>query len=114
MSDSTRPLLFGYVRLHLLMTDSELAHTKARLHHFAQVEGFCLGTVFFEQVHTAPAGFEALIAAVKHYDACAVVVPDLRHLAVLGAPPLLREYVQTVTGVPVLVANNTNPMPQHP
>ncbi len=106
---NTRPLLFGYVRLHLLMTETELADTKERLHYFAHVEGFTLGTVFVEQAHTVPAGFEALIAAVKHYEARAVVVPSLQHLAVLGTPPALRDYVQSVTGVPVLVAE-TNPM----
>jgi hypothetical protein len=85
------PQLFAYVRLHLLMTDTELADVKARLHQYAHVEGFSLGTVFVEQVHAAPVGFEALIAAVKHYDARAIVVPSLQHLTALGAPPALRE-----------------------
>jgi hypothetical protein len=106
---NVQPLLFGYVRLHLLKTETELSDTKADLHRFAVREGFTLGTVFVEQAHTVPAGFEALIAAVKHYEARAVVVPSLHHLAVLGAPPALTEYVQSVTGVPVLVAE-ANPM----
>ncbi len=106
---NVRHLQFGYLRLHLLMTETELTDTKERLHYFAQCEGYSLGTVFVEQDHTVPAGFEALIAAVKHYDARAVVVPSLQHLAVLGTPPALRAYVQSVTGVPVLVAE-PNPM----
>ncbi len=87
---NVRHLQFGYLRLHLLMTETELTDTKERLHYFAQCEGYSLGTVFVEQDHTVPAGFEALIAAVKHYDARAVVVPSLQHLAVLGTPPALR------------------------
>ena len=104
MTDATRPLLLGYVRLHPLMTEIELADTKERFGYFAHVEGYTLGTVFTEQAHTAPAGFDALIEAIKYFDARAVVVPSLQHLAVLGTPPALKDYLQRITGVQVLEA----------
>ena len=101
----TRPLLLGYARMHLLMSASELVRMKECLTAFAQAEGFALGTVFTEHAHTAPAGFHALIEAVKRYEARAVVVPSLRHLAVLGSPPTLERYVERCTGARVLVAD---------
>ncbi len=101
----TRLLLLGYARVHLLMNAAELGWLKERLAAFAQAEGFALGTVFTEHAHTAPAGFHALIEAVKRYEARAIVVPSLRHLAVLGSPPTLERYVERCTGARVLVAD---------
>ncbi len=100
----TRPLLFGYVRVHLLMSPAELARVTERLLAFARVEGYALGAVFTEYAESAPAAFWALVDAVKEHEAAAVVVPDLRHLAVLGAPPTLERYLERCTGARVLVA----------
>jgi len=72
---------------------------------FAHVQGFTLGTVFTEHAHTAPAAFRALIEAAKRYEVRAVVVPSLEHLAVLGVPPTLRNYMERCTGARVLVAD---------
>lgn len=109
----TRPLILGYVRLRLLANDDEIAATRHRLNAFAHAEGYALEVVFFEQAHLAPAAFEALIEAVKLYEASAVLVPDLRHLEVIGAPPALTDFVMRATGVPVLVTAAV-PMPQEP
>lgn len=97
-----RPLILGYVRLHLLATDADVAATRQRLNAFAHAEGYSLEMIFFEQAHLAPAAFEALIGAVKLYEASAVLVPDLRHLEVIGAPPALKDFVVRATGVRVL------------
>jgi hypothetical protein len=109
VKDHTRPLLLGYVRLHLLMTDDELAHTKERLAHYAAVEGYTLGTVYVEQVHTAPAAFQALLEAANRYEVTAVVVPGMRHFAVLGAPSSMKQHVERTTGARVLVAGAPPP-----
>jgi hypothetical protein len=45
MTDYTKPLLLGYVRKHLLMTETELTDAKERLAPFAELEGFALGTL---------------------------------------------------------------------
>src|SRR4051794_32649110 len=65
--DYTRPLLLGYLRKHLLMTDDELYDTEERLEHFARIEGFAMGTIYIEEVETSPAAFEALVEAVNRY-----------------------------------------------
>jgi hypothetical protein len=106
VTDYTRPLLLGYVRKHLLMTDGELDDTRERLKHFAQVEGFAMGTVFVEEIETSPAAFEALVEAVSRYEVTAVVVPSMLHFAVISAPAAIRDYFERATGVRVMVANS--------
>jgi len=77
----------GYVRAHLLMTEHELADTKDRLAHFAESEGYTLGTVYVERIDRAPAAFGALIEAVERDQPEAIVIPCALHLAVLGLHP---------------------------
>jgi hypothetical protein len=109
MTDHTRPLILGYLRQHLLMTEDELADTKERLAHFAQTEGFALGTVYIEQVDTAPAAFEALVEAANRDDITAVVVPSMFHFAVLSAPATIKLHFERLTGARVMVANSHRP-----
>jgi len=96
-------LMFGYLRVQLLAAGTTREQVCGRFDSYAQVEGYAMGAVFVDQAGTAPAGFAALIEAVKRYDARAVAVPTLEHLAVLGAPPPLREFLQRSTGAQVLV-----------
>jgi len=98
-----RPLLFGYLRVPALAKDVGPAEVRSRFGAFADTEGYALGAVFVDQAHTAPAGFDALIEAVKTYDAHAVAVPSLDHLAVLGTSATLTAFLQRVTGARVLV-----------
>lgn len=109
VTDYTRPLLLGYVRKHLLMTDDELDDAKERLAHFAQVEGFSLSTVYVEQLETTPAAFEALVEAANRYEITAVVLPSMLHFAVLGAPASIKRHFEQFTGARVLVANSAPP-----
>jgi hypothetical protein len=105
MTDATRPLILGYLRKHLLMTEEELADTTERLAHFAQIEGFALGTVYVEQVDTAPAAFQALVEAANRDEVTAVVVPSMLHFAVLSAPATIKQRFEHLTGARVVVAN---------
>jgi len=98
-----RPLLFGYLRVHLLAAGTTPGAISARFDAFANAEGYSLACVYVDQAHTAPAAFDALIQAVKQYDARAVAVPTLDHLAVLGKPPELSSFLQRATGAQVLV-----------
>lgn len=107
--DPTRPLILGYVRAALCRSEHELAETRGQLAEFARKESYTMGSVFTEHPRSAPAAFSALIDAVKHYDARAIVVPSPEHLEVLGAPPPLTQYVQSVTGVPLLIVQNAAP-----
>jgi hypothetical protein len=104
--DCTRPLLLGYLRKHLLMTDDELHDTEERLERFARIEGFAMGTIYIEEVETSPAAFEALVEAVNRYEVTAVVLPSMLHFAVLGAPATIKGHFEHITGARVMVANS--------
>lgn len=106
MTDYTRPLLLGYLRKHLLMSDDELDDAKERLEHFAQVEGFAMGTIYVEEVDSAPAAFEALVEAVNRYEVTAVVLPSMLHFAVLSAPAAIKDHFERATGARVMVASS--------
>jgi hypothetical protein len=106
VTDYTRPLLLGYLRKHLLMTDGELDNIRERLEHFARVEGFAMGTIYVEEVATSPAAFEALVEAVNRYEVTAVVLPSMLHFAVLSAPAAIKDYFERATGARVMVANS--------
>jgi hypothetical protein len=111
MPGSVRPLLFGYLRVHRLAAGTRPEAVNDQFATFAHAEGYSLVSVFVDQAHTAPAGFAALIEAVKRYEAQAVAVPTLDHLAVLGAPPPLKDFLQRVTGVQVLTMDPESERP---
>ncbi len=110
MTNYTKPLLLGYLRMHLLMTDDELADVKERLERFADLEGFTLGTVYVEQLETSPAAFEALVEAVDRYEATAVALPSMLHFALLSAPAAIKDRFEHATGARVLIATTPAPV----
>jgi hypothetical protein len=99
-----RPLMLGYVRAHLLMTERELSVLKQELARFAQQEGYALGTVYVERIDRIPAALGALLEAVERERPAALVVPSVLHLAPLGLPPKVMHFLEATTGVRVLVA----------
>ncbi|NEA32017.1 hypothetical protein [Streptomyces sp. SID13031] len=103
-ADRTKPLVLGYIRQHLLMTEDELVGVKARLVDYAFAEGFTMGTVFIEQRESTPAAFEALVQAISQDQASAVVLPSMLHFAVLGAPLAVKLTFERATGAQVFVA----------
>lgn len=103
-ADMTRPLAFGYVRAHILMTEHELSDVKADLTAFATREGYCLAAVFIERIEHAPAAIAALVTEVKRSEAAAVIVPGIHHLAPLGAAQAARDHIEHYTGARVLTA----------
>ena len=105
--DYTRPLLFGYVLKHLLMTDGELADIKDQLEQFAEVEGFAMGTIYTEETETTPAAFEALIAAVNRYEVTTVVIPSRLHFAALAITHDVKGTFERATGARVVNASST-------
>lgn len=104
--DYTRPLLLGYILKHLLMTDGELADTKAQLEEFARVEGFAIGTIYVEETETTPAAFEALIAAVNRYELSTVVIPSRLHFAALAVTHDVKDTFERATGARVVIASS--------
>lgn len=87
VTDYTRPLLLGYARRNLYLSDRRLDDLRRELRTFAQLEGFLMGAVYAEDADTTPAAFEALVASVNRYQITAIVVlPSLWHLAIVGDP----------------------------
>jgi hypothetical protein len=85
MNDGIRPLLLGYIRAHLLMTDDEIAAAKLTLAAYAGSEGYALGTVYVDHANAAPAAFHALVEEIRRdNDVWAVLVPTPQHLIASG------------------------------
>jgi hypothetical protein len=106
MTDRTRPLMFGYLRVHALAANVTREAIEAQFRAFAEAEGYEFVWVFVDQDRYAPSALDALIDAVKKYDATAVAVPSMDHLKVLGAPPPLAKLVQYATGAQVLAMDS--------
>lgn len=107
----TKPLMFGYLRVRQLADDVTPGEISAQFAEYADTEGYALAGVFVDQDSTRPRGLDALIDAVKKFDARAVAVPTLDHLAVLASsqPPLVK-FVQNATGAQVLAMDE---LPDH-
>jgi len=98
------PLMFGYLRVDQLARGVTTEVMREQLVAFADRTGYALVGVFVDQDHTVPTTLNALIDAVKKYDARAVAVPTLDHLAAHGSRPLVG-VVQNATGAQVLALN---------
>lgn len=101
--DFTKPLLLGYVRRDLLVTDGQVNQLEREMAKFAQTEGFSMGFTYVEKPGTWPAAFEALVESVTRYDITAVVLPSLLHFAVLDAPHDIKDMFERATGARVMV-----------
>lgn len=104
----TRPVALGYLRVQILMTELERKDAEARIRRAAVENGYRLAAVFHEQVNLAPKAFGAMIAAANRHQAAAVIIPSLLHLAVLGLPNQVVSYLESVTGVRVVIADPRN------
>jgi hypothetical protein len=103
VTDYTRPLLLGYARRDLYLSDRHVNDLKRELGAFAQLEGFAMGSVYVEDLDTVPAAFEALVASVNRYELTAVVLPNLRHLALIGDPEEVKQQFERTTGARFLL-----------
>lgn len=102
-ADFTKPLLLGYVRRDLLVTDGQVSELERQMALFAQEEGFSMGFTYVEKPGTWPAAFEALTESVNRHEVTAVVLPSLLHFAVLGASHDIKNMFERATGARVLV-----------
>ena len=103
VTDYTRPLLLGYARRDLYLSGRHVDDLKCELGEFAQLEGFLMGSVYVEDPETAPQAFEALVASVNRCQIAAVVLPGLRHLALVGDPADVRVRFERVTGARIML-----------
>ncbi|TCC18672.1 hypothetical protein [Kribbella sindirgiensis] len=103
MTDYARPLLLGYARRDLYLSDRHIDDLKCEFEAFAKLEGFAMGSVYLEDPDTAPATFEALVASVNRCQITAVVLPSLRHLALVGKPAAVQVQFERVTGARIVL-----------
>ncbi|WP_350279125.1 hypothetical protein [Kribbella sp. HUAS MG21] len=103
MTDYSRPLLLGYARRDLYLSGRHVDDMERELGEFGQLEGFLMGSVYVEDPETAPQAFEALVASVNRYEITAVVLPSLRHLALVGGPAEVRAQFERVTGARIVL-----------
>ncbi|GHJ41358.1 hypothetical protein Sm713_69670 [Streptomyces sp. TS71-3] len=85
-----KPLIYGYMRSPDEVSDSELDHALSEMERFAEAEGFCYATTFFECQEGSRSAFEELVAELKRAEARHVVVPSLDHLS---GHQLLRDHM---------------------
>lgn len=97
-------LAVRYVRQALVAPAPRMKETVDRLHRFADLEGFELGSIFVEPPDDTLVAFRALVDAVEHHRARAVVLPNLLHFAMLWPPSTIRSQFEYLTGVRVLPA----------
>ncbi|GAA1711559.1 hypothetical protein GCM10009745_69570 [Kribbella yunnanensis] len=102
--DFTKPMLLGYVRRDLLVTDGQVNQLEREMARFAHAEGFSMGSTYVEKPGTWPAAFEALVESVNRYDVTAIVLPSLLHFAVLG--PDIKNIFERATDARVLVLDS--------
>lgn len=107
VTDYSRPLLLGYARRDLYLSDRHVHDLRRELGAFAELEGFAMGWVYVEDPDTSPAAFEALVASVNRYEITAVVLPGLRHLALVGDPDEIRVQFERVTGARIMLHEAT-------
>jgi hypothetical protein len=109
VTDYTRPLLLGYARRDLYLSDRHVDDLKCELEAFAQLEGIAVGSVYVEDPDPAPATFEALVASVNRYQITAVVLPSLRHLALVEDPAKVQVQFERCTRARIIMLQKVAP-----
>jgi hypothetical protein len=100
--DPELPRAVGYLRKHLLMTETDVRYAKERLAYFAPIAGLHLERVYVEELETWPTAFEALVEAAVSDELTAVLLPSMLHFAVLGPPASIKQYFEHLTHTRVL------------
>ncbi|MGL5865038.1 MAG: recombinase family protein [Dermatophilaceae bacterium] len=76
-----KPFIYGYVRAVDETSDNELDRLVSELQRYAETEGFCYATTFFERQEGSYSASEELVAELKRAEARHVVVPSMDHLS---------------------------------
>lgn len=76
-----KPLSYGYLRVTNDEEDGEICRMERDLQIFAEDEGLCLATIFYEYNSGSRAAFAELTEELSRADAHHVIVPSLAHLS---------------------------------
>jgi len=87
-----KPLIYGYLRIPHDTQDTDICRMERELRSFAETEGFCFATTFYEYTPNSQAAFIELIQELRRAEARNIVVPSLEHLS---THPLVRELMLT-------------------
>lgn len=90
--NTVKPMMYGYMRAPDDVPDDELECLVREMRRFAETNGFCYGTTFFEHQDGSCAAFDELTAELKRTEARHVIVPSLAHLS--AHPILLNHMVE--------------------
>ncbi|MFD7161109.1 hypothetical protein ACFV9C_41450 [Kribbella sp. NPDC059898] len=107
MTDFTRPLLLGYARRDLYLSSRHVQRVKQEFADLAKLEGHTMGTVYVEDPDTSPAAFDALVESVNRYEITTVLLPEWRHLALVGDPMVVKQRFERATGARFLLSDAT-------
>jgi hypothetical protein len=100
---TTRPLLFGYARVHL-DARTELPKVRREMRTYAEIEGFTFAELFVEHDQGGTSAFAGLVDLLKRHPGSAVVIPSLTHFAKLTAlQEAMRNLIDEETGARVVV-----------
>jgi hypothetical protein len=78
---SLPPLAYGYMRVPRDVADDKVRRMEYELRRFAEHQGFCFATIFYEFNCGLFDAFYELIQELQRADAHEVVMPTYRHLA---------------------------------
>ena len=76
----------GYIRMHFLMNETELASARRVIVETAQRHGVQLAAIHVEEIETSPEAFHDLLAAVMQHEQRMIIAPDIQHFEVAGDP----------------------------
>lgn len=76
-----KPLVYGYLRFACETRDEETRQAELELRLYAEVEGFCLVTIFHDYDDGSYAAFNALTEKLERAAAHYVIVPSLAHVS---------------------------------
>jgi hypothetical protein len=90
--NTVTPLMYGYMRAPDDVPDDDLERVVREMRCFAETNGFCYGTTFFENQRGSRVAFDELTAELQRAKARHVIVPSLAHLST--HPILLNHLVE--------------------
>ena len=84
---------FGYFKKHFLMSDPDVAARRQAIVDCAAANDCVLIALFIDEVETAPDELHKVLTAVMEVDEGALILPNLHHLASVGNPIAIRQYL---------------------
>jgi len=106
---TTRPLLFGYVRLPMPDTTGRVPMVRQLMTTYAEAEGFTFAELLVEDKRGGTSAYAGLLDLLKRFPGSSVVVLSVEHFAKLRAlQEAMCELIERETGARVLVLDGTD------